>query len=401
MTADGIACPWGSSAVVFVEPVTAGDLKTLNMGHFPGNMKPGDEVHFNMYIVNEGKYHSLDITYRVKEKESEDQSGYKILASRSAVVQVIADASNYLVNGNQTTYTLTPDAVNELIGTSSPSLYCELADTITAATGEKYAPYTRYLCTPAPGVWLGKDGQGHAWTGNAEAPVGICYDLSNGQFTIYQAPGINPVGSSYKTNLYLVNEDTKDMVQVKFTIQFVSELVNYETVGEESLYLPINLDLDEMSVAFDPSKAAAALEITEEELMAGYTLRGRNDSGLFGEGFNPLENGLSFNDENGGYDENGNIHILIAKEGNGYVITTISDKELEEGYRKDAEMCFQIDTKRYIYHITFIDEASYTGINSISESANHNNKIYDLSGRVVNKPNKGVYIQNGKKYIVK
>ena len=400
MTADGIACPWGSSAVVFVEPATTGDLKTLNMGHYPGNLKPGDEVHFNMYIVNEGKYHSLDITYRVKEKESEDQSGYKIMASRSAVVQVIADASNYLVSGNQTTYTLTPDAVNELIGTSSPSLYCELADTITAATGEKYAPYTKYLCTPAPGVWLGKEGQGHTWTGNAEAPVGICYDLSNGQFTIYQAPGVNPVGSSYKTNLYLVNEDTKEMVQIKFTIQFVSELVNYEIVGEESISLPINLDLDETSVPFDPSKAAAAFEIPVEELMSGYTLRGKAESGLFGEGFNPIENGLSFNPNHGGYDENGMIHIICEAKDGGYAITTISDQELEEGYRMDAEMCFQIDQKRYIYHITFMDEAIYTGINNISTIANKG-KIYDLSGRMVMNPNKGIYVQNGKKYVVK
>ena len=400
MTADGIACAWGSSAIVFVEPLTSGDLKTLTIGHYPGNLKPGDEVRFNMYIVNEGKYHLLDILYKVKEKEAEDQSGFKIVATRSAAVQVIASATDYLVNGNQSTYTLTTDVVNELIGTTSPVLYCELADSITASTGEKYAPYSRYLCTPAPGVWLGKEGQGHAWTGNAEAPVGICYSLSNGQFTIYHAPGVNAVGSAYKTNLYLVNEETQDMVQIKFTIQFVSEIMDYEIVGEESLLLPINLDLDETSAPFDPSKAAAAFEISVDELMNGYTLRGKAESGLYGEGYNPLENGLTFNHKNGGYDENGMIHIICEEKGGVYTIFTISDQELEEGYRKDAEMCFQIDTKRYIYHITFLDESLYTGISSISETSNKG-KIYDVSGRLVKNPNKGIYIQNGKKYIVK
>ena len=94
------------------------------------------------------------------------------------------------------------------------------------------------------------------------------------------------------------------------------------------------------------------------------------------------------------------IHIICEEKGGVYTIFTISDQELEEGYRKDAEMCFQIDTKRYIYHITFLDESLYTGINSISETSNKG-KIYDLSGRLVKNPNKGIYIQNEKKYIVK
>ena len=98
MTADGVACGWGNSAIVFVEPVTAGDLSTLKIGHYPGNLKVGDEVRFNMYIVNEGKYHLLDILYKVKDKEAEDQSGYKIVATRNAVVQVIAHATEYIVN---------------------------------------------------------------------------------------------------------------------------------------------------------------------------------------------------------------------------------------------------------------------------------------------------------------
>lgn len=399
MTADGVACGWGNSAIVFVEPVTAGDLSTLNIGHYPGNLKAGDEVRFNMYIVNEGKYHLLDILYKVKDKEAEDQSGYKIVATRNAVVQVIAHAKEYLVSGNQSTYTLKLEDVNEMIGTTSPSLYCELADTITAATGEKYAPYTRYLCTPAPGVWLGKDGQGHNWTGNAEAPVGICYSLSNGQFTIYQAPGVNAVGSAYKTNLYLVNEETKNMIQIKFTIQFVSELVNYEIVGEESLLLPV--DMDDNFVEIDVNKAAVALGVSTEELMGGYTLKGMNESGLFGDSFSPVDNGCSFKIENGAYDELGKIHVLFVEEGNGYVLDVIADEEVEDGYQTNGQMCFQIDTKRYIYNLTFIDPTQYTGISNISESPINTGKIYDLSGRIVNKPNKGVYILNGKKYIVK
>ena len=45
------------------------------------------------------------------------------------------------------------------------------------------------------------------------------------------------------------------------------------------------------------------------------------------------------------------------------------------------------------------DEA--TGIEGIAADAVQNGKVYDLSGRLVKNPTKGLYIQNGKKYFVK
>ena len=404
MTADGVACAWGASAIVFVEPVTAGDLSTLKIGHYPGNMKPGDEVRFNMYIVNEGKYHKLDILYKVTDKEAEDQSGYTVVATRNAVVQVISSSTDYIVSGNQTVYTLTTATVNELIGTSSPELYCELADSITAKTGEKYAHYSDYLCDPAPGVWLGKQGQGHKWTGNSEAPVGICYAPSTGNFTIYQAPGANPVGSAYKTNLYLVNEETKDMVKVSFTIQFVSELVEINIVGEEDVTLPV--DLNGQNVDIDLSKAATALEVTVDELVSGYNLSALTSTGLYSEGVDPINSGCQFDHNTGYYDEMGAIHIFFVEGGEyGYQIQVFGDEEVDYGYKKEGEMCFQFDTKRYIYHLTFIDPETYdeyiTGIKDISVKKNSNDRVFDLSGRMVKQPSKGLYILQGKKYVVK
>ena len=47
-----------------------------------------------------------------------------------------------------------------------------------------------------------------------------------------------------------------------------------------------------------------------------------------------------------------------------------------------------------------IDEEA-TGIEGIAADAVQNGKVYDLSGRLVKNPTKGLYIQNGKKYFVK
>lgn len=42
-----------------------------------------------------------------------------------------------------------------------------------------------------------------------------------------------------------------------------------------------------------------------------------------------------------------------------------------------------------------------TGIGSIAGEPNTTSILYDLSGRRVSSPRKGIYIQNGKKYLMK
>lgn len=46
-------------------------------------------------------------------------------------------------------------------------------------------------------------------------------------------------------------------------------------------------------------------------------------------------------------------------------------------------------------------DAYTTGVNSIKVNAKNDGKIYDLSGRQISKPAHGLYIMNGKKYMVK
>jgi hypothetical protein len=44
---------------------------------------------------------------------------------------------------------------------------------------------------------------------------------------------------------------------------------------------------------------------------------------------------------------------------------------------------------------------SSSGINTIKTDNRNDNKIYSLSGQLINNPSKGIYIKNGKKYVVK
>ena len=47
------------------------------------------------------------------------------------------------------------------------------------------------------------------------------------------------------------------------------------------------------------------------------------------------------------------------------------------------------------------DKEEATGIKTIATDSRNNGQIYDLSGRKVQKPTRGIYIQNGRKLIVK
>jgi hypothetical protein len=59
----------------------------------------------------------------------------------------------------------------------------------------------------------------------------------------------------------------------------------------------------------------------------------------------------------------------------------------------------------YVYNITFMNEKAYedylAGIKDVQVIKSNNGAIYDLMGRKVSKPAKGLYIVNGKKYFQK
>ena len=395
LDAAGQICSWGSTAAMYVLPVEGTDVSSLNVAQMPnGALKIGDVCNTNLYLVNSnnGTYYQIGIQLSVTDKQAIEDL-YTIVATRSALVQTLV-TSNYSVSN---TFTLPIEQIEELIGIRNPKLYA--LDSTYATTGSKYSD--AYSCDPKPGFWLSKDGYADQW--GESSPVGISMLQSGGEatgeFQLFQLPGANSVGDVYKTSLFLANDETKKMIQINFTVQFVADLVDYETVGEETLILPV--DMVDMTVDIDLQKAATALETTVDDLMEGYKLKGRTENLLYGEGYNPVENGLSFNLNNGAYDELGQIHILFVPEGDGYVIDLISDEEVEEGYTTEGAMCFEIGTKRYIYHITFVDPETYTGIDNVVEKDANNGKTFDLSGRMVNNPAKGIYIQNRKKFVVK
>jgi hypothetical protein len=84
-------------------------------------------------------------------------------------------------------------------------------------------------------------------------------------------------------------------------------------------------------------------------------------------------------------------------------LTTYSTGEVADDFSAMGVMCFLVEGKRYVYNVRFVSAKYYT--DGIAETPQITNlkyqTVYDLQGRNVENAKRGLYIQNGRKYIVK
>lgn len=415
LTAEGYLTTWQNkdASPLFVTWSATDTPEKIGVGLFPTlQSEAGKTFKSVVYYVVDDKYYTITINTSVVEKEQTSQKTWTIEATKKIAKQVIA-GTNYIADNNQTPYSLTPADCEEIIGTSSPTLYCNLADTLK--TEDKfYAPYTAYLCTPAPGVWLGAQGQGHSWTGNDDAPIGICWlqsdqnGLKAGDFAIYNAPGNSKkAGDSYTATLYLVNEETGKMIKLDFNIAFVIELKSAETVGTQNVATysaesdtPLEIDLN---------AAATALGVSVDDLVndeTGY-FKVMTPSGVFTNTDVTPSAGVTFN-ENGDYsgadgDGTFGIQYIEGEDGEeGQFVVYQAKTPSTDAWDVTITFGFEVNDKMYVYNVRILDENTFTtGIKDVnSDKTAKSGKIYNLQGMEVSAPVKGqIYIQNGKKFV--
>ena len=173
------------------------------------------------------------------------------------------------------------------------------------------------------------------------------------------------------------------------------------TLGSESVTLPVPLE-GTTSVEVDMDNLAKVLGVDVKDIIQGDNMRIADDEGNFGlNKYSAVWEGAFFNME-GAYDESGTIILELGEdvtEDNkvNFIITNLGeplgDKEV------NTRICFEKSPWFYAYDLKFVDINKYNdGIAEVSV-APANNVIYDISGRRVNNPTKGIYIVNGKKYI--
>lgn len=388
MTQNGIVCSW-NSGIFFVEPQATGDYSVLHVGqHAINQLSVGDEAHTLMYLVNGTQYYTLDITLKITQGEAVAQE-FESVATRNFTVQQLLNTG---YAWSDQTAAIPFEQIDALIGTTEPVLY--------AISNDSVAEFTKsYTCTPYPGFWLTPDGRRTSWGANSTWGISSAYVSSSSAYTInciQYHEGV-ATGDVFTGQFYLVNEETGKMITINLTYQIVDEIVELDVVGEEWINLPISMN--DMMVDYDFAKVATALGLESvEALFDGYYAKGMKADGTYSESVDIVNNGVSFN-ASGAYQEYASYGILVTEDFTQFL--TYSNDDISAPFKLEVTMCFQIDSKCYVIHITLLDEASYAdGIESINADSKAG-KIYNLQGQEVAAPAKGIYIMNGKKVVIK
>lgn len=397
---EGWVVSWGGgSARMFIEPAYAGDFSDLHVGQYPGKSYDGEELVGKLYWINGKNYVAYTVHLTMKDPTVVEGDFYSV-AQRSYSIQ--QTPSEYIWTPG---IAIPTEWVEEQIGTSDWVVYglsgaADGSDDPETRTGNDR--YTRnYTCTPYPGFWMDGNGRNEGWN-TSNTRIGITAAAPDGGFAMMQHAGDRcHVGDVYKTQLFLVNEENCKMVTINFTYNIVDEVVEYENVGTENIVIPVSID--DVDIDFDLATPSAALGLSVDDLVDDYGkyLYGMNEGGIFSGGMS-CGDGLGFNKE--GYLDmiNGVVYFSIGKVGDKGVLTAYSPEEVPADFRLDVQFCFQAEGKQYVYNAKIVSKEAFdSGVRDIATSHKNAGKVFDVSGREVVKPVGGLYIINGKKFVVK
>ena len=398
---DGVRATWGASCGIFVENPTDGDFSKFNVGQYPNTFEGGETGIATLYFVFGVNYYTVNVKMEIKVKEGPGVE-FESVAVRAANIQIVPSGS-YDV---EMRYDISPAELEELIGTNAPTLYAQ------KAPAEANSPWAgefddRYSCDPKPGFWMSTEGYRSTW-GTDGTNWGFSF-LSDGdpyQFQFFQMPNKNEVGDEYNAVIYLVNEETGKMITYNMNIKFVSTVVpQAKVVGQESLPLLVKANTA-VPAAVDFTNCLEALGLENvSELLAVPSLCVLLSDGNFSEAALPSA-GAAFN-EAGYLDESDkltetkvNIDFTDDAEQPKVMTFTVDEwtGEWDADTRITTKLGFQVEDKIYVFNLVLLSEEAYTGI-AETKGSKAPAAIFDLSGRRVEKAQRGIFIVNGKKVV--
>lgn len=411
---DGYIDSWGNKAPVYIDPSDLPNGK-YEIGQYAGVYSEITEpVVWTTQLILQyaNNYYVINVQYTINPpKQVDEEIEFTLKATETLAMQIIPSDNDWAY-GIQSTIDL--DYVESMIGTKEFTLYTDKWD----ADKEELVWSKKYTCTPNPGFWYGTDTyedsehrvvvDNAGWGTNS---FGVTY--SAGTITWYQYPGQRSVGDAFTANLYLVNEETGDYMQYILRVSYVTDVAEIETVGEEDFSLVMTDDkLNENDFYAESVSLAAAFEalgITAEEYDGcEWFVLGRNGDFVSPEEvFNDPDNGSSFTALGGNVSSESADAVFVvgmddykSAEGEYYFFASLLDGDPTEETVYTTKAALRYESKQYIFTIVIGGSQNAVGINTVSENMK-SNKVYDLSGRQVKNPAKGLYIMNGKTYFVK
>lgn len=393
-TKDGYVCNYATGedgAYFFIDPVSAGDYDSFIIGQMPGNFAVGDSAVVDQFFIHGDQYYRVHLHMDIIEKPAIEDDQWTIVANRSVVVK---QTPNGGYEWSAQTGIIKAQDLTNLLGTTSPVLYGEVVDENGAVSKTD-----EYNINERPGFWLTADGYASPWGNNTTWAITCLPSVTgaaNGDwgFKCMQFAGFGELGNSYTGTFYLLNPENYKCIKVTLTNTVVDVVTESEIIGEQDVVLPVTLNGE--SIDFDLAPLAEKFGITTDELYSGNFLHGLTGGAV------TVTTGLQF-DQKGNIDESGNgaFGLMWESEESLFVYSNM-DEEVADDWTTSADVYFDVEGKQYILHIRFVSKVAYdeyiTAVSTV-KADKQNAIIFDLSGRQVQKAQKGIFIQNGKKVV--
>lgn len=215
----------------------------------------------------------------------------------------------------------------------------------------------------------------------------------------FVVPGFRQPGEYSTGTFYIVDLWNGRALKLNVTLKFVEEIVEIKPVAEEDLVLnprnPQGDDFDE--VALNLNQCCEQLVCSEEDLLTDGTWMVFDTTGdLVSDNFDDMY-GFAFNEKGEAIADFDQAVFTVGFVDGAIRSWVVDDANLNNVYT--TTLYVKYNNKYYAFNITIGNDDA--AVKTVAAGEKADGRIYDLSGRVVSQPAKGLYIKGGKKYLVK
>ena len=212
---------------------------------------------------------------------------------------------------------------------------------------------------------------------------------------------------AFNLNVYKDADNTYYFKNIEFSCNEADASEEERTLASELVVLPVAPSKDEADATHTSVSLKAARETLLMDDVVGLisddNMRLQTAEGTLSEEFYTPEVGFYLKMDGSANGEAGDFIVEVAEDEeneDAAVFTVYNLKGYKLSDQVKSRLAFDQKGWLYVMNLTLCNDDEYLGISN-AETAVKNGAVYDLSGRKVVNPVKGIYIQNGKKFVVK
>ncbi|MBR5036833.1 MAG: hypothetical protein IKX69_06570 [Prevotella sp.] len=212
---------------------------------------------------------------------------------------------------------------------------------------------------------------------------------------------------AFNLNVFKDEDNTYYFKNFEFSCNEADATEEERTIASELVVLPVSPSKEEA----DATHTSVSLKAAKEALLMDDVLGLISDDnmklqtadGTLSEEFYTPEVGFYMKADGTANGETGDFIIEVAEDednADSAIFTVYNLKGYKLSDQVKSRLAFDQKGWFYLVNLTLCNEDEYMGISN-AQTTVKNGAVYDLSGRKVVNPVKGIYIQNGKKFVIK